>query len=76
MIFPMLEFEKEELDVKYESMTKENTKLEDQIEEVYTEKRELLKVNEKLSNDNSELKELIEKANFEIKNSIKFLMRK
>ena len=69
--YGMLEFIKEELDVKYEAVEKEKIQLEDQIEEVHAEKRELLKSNEKLLNDNAELKDVIENKNNEINNITK-----
>ena len=47
----ILEFEKEELEVKYEDMENAKIAMDDQVEEVFASNRELLKTNEELLND-------------------------
>ena len=63
--YGMLEFVKEELEVKNEALEKDKVATDDQIEEVYAKNRELLKSNETLLNENCELKDSIDKAKTE-----------
>ena len=58
----MLEFEKEELEVKNETLEKAKIDMDDSIEEVYTKNRELLKLNENLVNESVRMKIEVEEA--------------
>ena len=63
--YGMLEFVKEELEVKNEALEKDKVATDDQIKEVYAKNRELLKTNETRLNENCELKDSIDKAKTE-----------
>ena len=52
----MLQFEKEELEIKLEAVEKQNITLEDQIEVEMARNREVVKDNEKLYNENNDIK--------------------
>ena len=58
----ILEFEKEELEVKYEDMENAKIAMDDQVEEAFAKNRELFKKNEKLLNENTMLKAKIGRA--------------
>ena len=72
----MLEFEKEELEVKYEALEKTKIEVDDQIEEIYARNKELSKSHEKLVNDNNELKDTIERLECENKSNSKKYSKK
>ena len=63
----MLEFGKEELEIKNESLEKAKIDMDDSIEEVYTRNRELLKLNENLVNESIIMKIEVEEERKETK---------
>ena len=62
----MLAFEKEEMEVKYETLEKSKIDMDDSIEEVFARNRELSKLNENLVNENGDLKADVERAKIEL----------
>ena len=73
--YGMLEFAKEELEVKFETLEKEKVATDDHIEEVYAKNRELMKINEELLNENCDLKDAIDKAKTEAEKNSKAFKR-